>query len=66
MRLQDVIIVLGPLVLLAFGLGIIDAGVIRFLVIAGVFLALAAWIVSRKSKSRSKVEEPEDEDREGR
>jgi membrane protein implicated in regulation of membrane protease activity len=58
MRLPDVILVLGPIVLLAFALGIVDAQFIRFLVLGGVFLAgtggLAYWLLSRSRRSRSR------------
>jgi len=67
MRLPDVILVLGPIVLLAFALGIIDAQFIRFLVLGGVCLAgaggLAYWLLGRSRRNRS--QEHQNQDKEG-
>ena len=55
MRISDVILVLGPLVLLAFALGVIDAGLIRLLVIL-VVVAVGVWLGTKmlpESRPRS-------------
>ncbi len=46
MRISDLLLVLGPLVLLAFALGVIDASAIRVLVILGL-VAAGVWIGAR-------------------
>ena len=43
MRISDLILVLGPLVMLAFALGVIDAGLIRLLVIL-IIIAVGVWL----------------------
>ena len=61
MRLGDLILVLGPIVLLAFALGVIDAAFIRVIVIAVVVAGVGYWVATRlagkqKRDSRSQPE----------
>lgn len=52
MRLGDLILVLGPMVLLAFALGVINAELIRVIVITVVVAAGGYWIAIRLAGKR--------------
>jgi hypothetical protein len=54
MRLSELILVLGPIVLIAFALGLIDAAFIRLLVITAVVAAAGYWIAVRLAGTQKK------------
>jgi hypothetical protein len=71
MRLGDLILVLGPIVLIAFALGVIDAELIRVIVITAVVAGGGYYVATRlagrrkgsgRSRGNGRTGEEEDKD----
>ena len=66
MRLSDLILVLGPIILIAFALGVVDAAFIRVIVITAVVAGAGYWLATRlagkQKKSRSSRDDNEGEE----
>lgn len=54
MRLSDLILVLGPIILIAFALGVVDAAFIRVIVITAIVAAAGYWIATRLAGKQKK------------
>jgi len=54
MRLSDLILVLGPIVLIAFALGVVDAAFIRVIVITAVVATAGYWFATRLAGKQRK------------
>ncbi|MEF8823862.1 MAG: hypothetical protein V5A74_07100 [Desulfohalobiaceae bacterium] len=55
MRLSDLILVLGPVILIAFALGVVDAAFIRVIVITAVVAAAGYWFATRLAGKHKKA-----------
>ena len=64
MRISDLLLVLGPLILLGFAVGVIDASAIRLLVILGL-VAAGVWFGSRVLPGRRPGSGKRDRDKDG-
>jgi len=63
MRLSDLILVLGPVVLIAFALGLVDAAFIRVIVITAVVAGAGYWIAIRLAGKQKKARSSGDDNR---
>jgi hypothetical protein len=63
MRLSDLILVLGPIVLIAFALGVVDAAFIRVIVITAVVAAAGYWFATRLAGKQKKPGNTRDDNR---
>lgn len=63
MRLSDLILVLGPIVLIAFALGVVDAAFIRVIVITAVVAAGGYWFATRFAGKHKKPPRSRDDNR---